>query len=179
MPHTTIRPIAEATITRWDHAADVVVAGYGIAGVTAAIEGARAGAEVLVLERSGGWGGAASRAGSFIYLGGGTPLQKACGFDDSVDNMKAFMKAAFGPSTDEAKVDAYCEGSVEHYNWLVDAGVPFKEAFWGEPGWEPAHDEGLMWSPSPRSIRSATGARGTPRGSSRPGYRPPSPAIRG
>lgn len=94
MADPTVRPISAADITTWDYEADVVVAGYGIAGVTAAIEAARAGAEVLVLERTGGWGGAASLAGGFIYLGGGTPLQKACGFEDSVENMKTFMKAA-------------------------------------------------------------------------------------
>ncbi|OYD67251.1 FAD-dependent oxidoreductase [Rhodococcus sp. OK302] len=146
MADATIKPISAADITTWDYEADVVVAGYGIAGVTAAIEAARAGAEVLVLERTGGWGGAASLAGGFIYLGGGTPLQKACGFDDTVDNMKTFMKAALGPGTDDAKIDAYCEGSVDHYNWLVDAGVPFKESFWGQPGWEPPYDDGLAYS---------------------------------
>ncbi|MDI9898565.1 FAD-dependent oxidoreductase [Rhodococcus sp. IEGM 1409] len=146
MADPTVRPISAADITTWDYEADVVVAGYGIAGVTAAIEAARAGAEVLVLERTGGWGGAASLAGGFIYLGGGTLLQKACGFEDSVENMKTFMKAALGPGTDDAKIDAYCEGSVDHYNWLVDAGVPFKESFWGQPGWEPPYDDGLMYS---------------------------------
>ena len=40
-------------------------------------------------------------AGGFIYLGGGTPLQKACGFDDSVDNMAAFLNVAMGPGADE------------------------------------------------------------------------------
>ncbi len=66
----TVRPVLESEISDWDLTADVVVAGYGIAGVAAAVEAARAGAEVLVLERSGGWGGAASMAGGFIYLGG-------------------------------------------------------------------------------------------------------------
>ncbi|MFE4502728.1 FAD-dependent oxidoreductase [Rhodococcus sp. NPDC056743] len=146
MADATISPISVSDITTWDFEADVVVAGYGIAGVTAAVEAARAGADVLVLERTGGWGGAASLAGGFIYLGGGTPLQKACGFDDTVDNMKTFMKAALGPGTDDAKIDAYCEGSVDHYNWLVDAGVPFKESFWGQPGWEPPYDDGLAYS---------------------------------
>ncbi len=64
----TVRPIPESEITAWDADADVVIAGYGVAGAAAAIEAARAGAEVLVLERSGGWGGAASMAGGFIYL---------------------------------------------------------------------------------------------------------------
>ena len=39
------------------------------------------------------------------------------------------MMAALGPGADEEKITDYCEGSVEHYNWLVDNGVPFKEEF--------------------------------------------------
>ncbi|MGW4633616.1 FAD-dependent oxidoreductase [Nocardia sp. NPDC004415] len=142
----TVRPLRANTVTHWDFEADVVVAGYGIAGVCAAIEAARAGARVLILERTGGWGGAAALAGGFVYLGGGTPLQKALGFEDTPENMAAFLTAALGPCADTDKIEDYCEGSVEHYNWLVDCGVPFKESFWGEPGWEPPHDEGLMYS---------------------------------
>ncbi len=80
---TPVRPLSAESIDVWDYEADVVIAGYGIAGVSAAVEAARAGAEVLVLERAGGWGGAASLAGGFIYMGGGTPLQKALGFEDT------------------------------------------------------------------------------------------------
>ncbi|MDG3012260.1 FAD-dependent oxidoreductase [Rhodococcus sp. D2-41] len=144
---TSIRPLPADQIAHWDHEADVVIAGFGVAGASAAVAAAQAGADVLVLERTGGWGGAAAMAGGFIYMGGGTPLQKACGFEDTVENMKAFMKAALGPGTDEAKIDAYCEGSVDHYHWLVDeCGVPFKESFWGEPGWEPPYDDGLQYT---------------------------------
>ncbi|MGN2636899.1 FAD-dependent oxidoreductase [Nocardia takedensis] len=141
-----LRPLSADEVTSWDKSADVVVAGYGIAGVCAAIEAARAGAEVLILERTSGWGGAAAQAGGFIYLGGGTPLQKALGFEDSAENMEKFLRAALGPGVDEAKIADYCRGSLEHYDWLVANGVPFREAFWGEPGWEPPHDEGLMYS---------------------------------
>ncbi|MGW5074464.1 FAD-dependent oxidoreductase [Rhodococcus sp. NPDC004095] len=142
-----LRPRSAAEVEQWDYEADVVVAGFGVAGAAAVVGAAQDGAEVLVLERTGGWGGAAAMAGGFIYMGGGTPLQKACGFEDTVDNMKAFMKAALGPGTDEAKIDAYCEGSVDHYHWLVDeCGVPFKESFWGEPGWEPPGDDGLQYT---------------------------------
>ena len=90
-------PVPASSISTWDHEADVVIAGYGIAGAAAAVEAARGGADVLVLERTGSWGGAAAMAGGFIYLGGGTPIQKACGFDDSVDNMAAFLNVAMGP----------------------------------------------------------------------------------
>ncbi len=93
---TPIRPISADHIADWAYEADVVVAGFGVAGASAAVGAAQNGADVLVLERTGGWGGAAAMAGGFIYMGGGTPLQKACGFEDTVDSMKAFMKAALG-----------------------------------------------------------------------------------
>ncbi|MFE7721611.1 FAD-dependent oxidoreductase [Nocardia rhizosphaerihabitans] len=165
-PHRidTVRPLRANAVTHWDFEADVVVAGFGIAGVCAAIEAARAGAKVLVLERTGGWGGAAALAGGFVYLGGGTPLQQALGFDDTPENMAAFLTAALGPGVDEAKIEDYCAGSVEHYNWLVECGVPFKESFWGEPGWEPPHDEGLMYSGGENAAPFLDVAKPAPRG---------------
>jgi 3-oxo-5alpha-steroid 4-dehydrogenase len=141
-----VHPTPADQIAIWNYEADVVIAGYGIAGAAAAVEAASAGADVLVLERTGGWGGAAALAGGFIYLGGGTALQRACGFDDSVDNMTAFLDAAMGPGADEKRIADYCAGSVEHFDWLVRCGVPFKPVFWGEPGWEPPGDEGLMFT---------------------------------
>jgi 3-oxo-5alpha-steroid 4-dehydrogenase len=143
---TTVAPVNARDIEHWDVQADVVIAGYGIAGASAAIEAARAGAEVVVLERTGGWGGAAALAGGFVYLGGGTPIQKACGFEDSVDNMRTFLCAAMGPGADADRIADYCAGSLEHFDWLVDCGVPFKPSFWGEPGWEPPDDDGLMYT---------------------------------
>jgi 3-oxo-5alpha-steroid 4-dehydrogenase len=159
-----IVPVPESEISHWDHEADVVIAGYGIAGAAAAVEAARAGADVLVLERTGSWGGAAAMAGGFIYLGGGTGLQKACGFDDSVENMVAFLNAAMGPGADEARIADYCAGSVAHFDWLVDCGVPFKSEFFGEPGWEPLGDQGLMYSGGENAYPFNTVATPAPRG---------------
>ena len=164
MSESPLRPLPADQVQTWDREADVVVAGYGIAGVSAAIEAARMGADVLVLERTSGWGGAAALAGGFIYLGGGTPLQQALGFEDSPENMKAFMMAALGPGADEAKITDYCNGSVEHYNWLVDNGVPFKESFYGQPGWETPFDDGLMYSGGENSAPFNTVATPAPRG---------------
>ncbi|QZT64779.1 FAD-dependent oxidoreductase [Mycolicibacterium austroafricanum] len=159
-----IVPVPVSEIPRWDHEADVVIAGYGVAGAAAAVEAARAGADVLVLERTGSWGGAAAMAGGFIYLGGGTPLQKACGFDDSVDNMAAFLNVAMGPGADENRIADYCAGSVAHFDWLVGCGVPFKAEFFGEPGWEPMGDQGLMYSGGENSFPFNMIATPTPRG---------------
>ncbi|MGB7167015.1 MAG: flavoprotein, partial [Mycobacterium sp.] len=46
----TVAPVDARDIANWDVQADVVIAGYGIAGAAAAIEAARVGAEVVVLE---------------------------------------------------------------------------------------------------------------------------------
>lgn len=163
-PDTDVTPIPASSITSWDHEADVVIAGFGVAGAAAAVEAARSGATVLVLERTGSWGGAASMAGGFIYLGGGTALQTACGFADSVDNMAAFLNVAMGPGADEKRIADYCASSVAHFDWLVGCGVPFKAEFFSEPGWEPMGDQGLMYSGGENSYPFNTIAIPAPRG---------------
>jgi 3-oxo-5alpha-steroid 4-dehydrogenase len=52
-PDTDVHPVAAPSIGAWDHEADVVIAGYGVAGAAAAVEAARSGADVPVLERTG------------------------------------------------------------------------------------------------------------------------------
>src|SRR5262249_56270740 len=94
---TDIYPKPAEAIESWDFEADVVIAGYGIAGAAAAVEAASVGADVLVIERTGGWGGAAAMAGGFIYLRGGTPPPKAFGFHDSPHNTPPFPHPAPGP----------------------------------------------------------------------------------
>ncbi len=58
--------IRERDVTAWDDAADVVVVGYGGAGSCAAIEARRAGADVLIVERASGGGGATGIAGGHV-----------------------------------------------------------------------------------------------------------------
>ena len=159
-----IAPLSASDVTHWDDEADVVIAGFGIAGAAAAVEAARTGVDVLVLERTGSWGGAAAMAGGFIYLGGGTPIQKACGFEDSVGNMAAYLNVAMGPGADEKRIADYCDGSLDHFDWLVGCGVRFKPEFFGEPGWEPMGDEGLMYSGGENSYPFNTIATPAPRG---------------
>lgn len=157
-------PVAVAEVAGWDDEVDVVIAGFGVAGAAAAVEAARTGAEVLVLERTASWGGAAAMSGGFIYLGGGTALQKACGFEDSVANMAAFLNAAMGPGADAHRIADYCAGSVAHFDWLVECGVSFKAEFFADPGWEPLGDQGLMYSGGENSHPFNTIATPAPRG---------------
>jgi len=157
-----LRALSE--IARFDEEADVLVVGLGCAGAAAAIEAARAGARCVVLERASGGGGTSAVSGGVLYLGGGTKLQRACGFEDSPEAMFAYLMASVGDSPDEAKMRLYCEGSVAHYDWLVAQGVPFKETFYLGVSGEPPTDDGLVWSGSERCHPFCDVAKPAPRG---------------
>ncbi|HUH36812.1 MAG TPA: FAD-dependent oxidoreductase, partial [Spongiibacteraceae bacterium] len=118
-------PVAAQSIRQWARETDVLVVGLGAAGASAAIEAATAGAEVEVLELASAGGGTTALAGGQIYLGGGTPIQKACGFEDSAEAMYEYLLMAAGPNADHAKVRAYVDDSLAHYDWLVAHGVEF------------------------------------------------------
>jgi len=133
-------------VAHFDEEADVVVVGLGCAGASAAIEAADSGADVLVLERGGGGGGTSAYSGGLIYLGGGTPVQEACGFSDSPEEMFKFLMAASSPGACEEKIRPFCEHSVAHFHWLEAQGVPFKRSFFDEPGLESPTDDCLVYS---------------------------------
>jgi 3-oxo-5alpha-steroid 4-dehydrogenase len=139
-------PALDVREVRLDETVDVAVVGLGVAGSSAVVAARQSGAEVLAVERAGASGGTSSQSGGLIYLGGGTAVQRACGFEDSPANMAAFLRAALGPGTDDDRLDAYCEGSPDHFDWLVSIGVPFKAAFCDEPNRESADDAGLLFS---------------------------------
>src|SRR5690348_9883618 len=107
-----IAPRPASEISSWDGESDVVIVGYGCAGASAAIGAAESGASVTILERAGAGGGASAMAGGEIYMGGGTPIQKACGFDDTPEAMFDFLTAATGPAPNTEKLPIYCERSV-------------------------------------------------------------------
>jgi 3-oxo-5alpha-steroid 4-dehydrogenase len=150
-------------VPSWDDAADVVVVGFGGAGACAALAASAAGADVLLLERMGGGGGTTALSTGQIYLGGGTAIQKACGFDDSPEEMAKYLLAACGPGADEKKIRLFCERSVEHFEWLVAHGVPFKPSFYGDGSYTPT-DDCLSYSGSELAWPYRELARPAPRG---------------
>jgi 3-oxo-5alpha-steroid 4-dehydrogenase len=159
---TGIRSLSE--IARFDDECDVLVIGLGCAGASAAIEAREAGADVIVLERSSGGGGTSAMSGGVLYLGGGTRLQRACGFEDSAEEMFKYLMASVGKDPDEEKIRAYCDGSAAHYDWLCAQGVPFKETFYYGCSGEPPTDDGLVWSGSEKTHPFKDIARPAPRG---------------
>ncbi|RMD84409.1 MAG: FAD-dependent oxidoreductase [Candidatus Dadabacteria bacterium] len=152
------------SVTHFDAVADVLVVGLGCAGAAAAIEAASCGAQVLAIERASGGGGTSALSGGVIYLGGGTRLQKACGFEDSPEEMYKYLMAACGPRPDETRIRIYCEQSVEHFEWFVAQGVPFKPVFYPHYSGEPPTDDGLVFSGNEEAYPFSSLAKPAPRG---------------
>jgi len=126
-PTYTILDVGE--VENWDDEADVVVCGLGAAGAATAVEAARGGARVLVLERASGGGGITASAAGHVYAGGGTRVQKAVGVDDTTEDMFRYLMA-MTPDPDEEKIRLFCEDSVSHFDWLSDNGVPFNDTMY-------------------------------------------------
>ncbi|BBY08747.1 FAD-binding protein [Mycobacterium noviomagense] len=132
-------------VTSWSDDVDVVVIGFGIAGGCAAVSAAAAGARVLVLERAAAAGGTSAMAGGHFYLGGGTAVQQATGHPDSPEEMYKYL-VAVSRDPDREKIRAYCEGSVEHFNWLENLGFQFERSFYPEKAVIQPNTEGLMYT---------------------------------
>jgi 3-oxo-5alpha-steroid 4-dehydrogenase len=142
---------------------DVVVVGFGIAGGCAALEAARAGARVLVLERAAVHGGTSSMSGGHFYLGGGTAVQRATGWEDSAEQMYAYL-VAVSKEPEHDKIRAYCDGSVEHFDWLESLGFEFERTYYPEKAVIQPGTEGLMFTGNEKLWPFAQEAVPAPRG---------------
>ncbi|MEM8497144.1 MAG: FAD-binding protein [Pseudomonadota bacterium] len=107
----------------WDNEADIVVVGFGGAGVCAALEGRERGASVIALDRFAG-GGATANSGGVVYAGG-TEVQADAGFSDSADNMFNYLNYE-GTPVSEQGLRAFCNSSADNIRWLQDKGVQFE-----------------------------------------------------
>ncbi|MFC5729490.1 MULTISPECIES: FAD-binding protein [Nocardioides] len=142
---------------------DVVVVGFGIAGGCAALEAARSGARVLLLEKAAVHGGTSSMSGGHFYLGAGTAVQRATGHEDSVEEMVRYLMAST-KDPDEEKIRAYCESSVEHFDWLESLGFEFERSYFpGKAVIQPG-TEGLMYTGNEKVWPYREQTRPAPRG---------------
>lgn len=145
----------------WTDAADVVVVGYGGAGVAAALQAREDGADVLAIDRFGG-GGATGYSGGVIYAAG-TRYQQDAGIEDTAEEMFKYLKAEQVPLADDT-LRRFCEGSSASMEWLAGHGVPYggnafldKTAFPPDGYW-------LYYSGNENTARFRDAARPAPRG---------------
>ncbi|BBY42546.1 hypothetical protein MCEL_08410 [Mycolicibacterium celeriflavum] len=159
--------IAAADVTTWSDEADVVVIGFGIAGGCAAVTAAAGGARVLVLEKAADAGGTTSMAGGHFYLGGGTAVQRATGHDDSPEEMYKYL-VAMSREPEHDKIRAYCDGSVEHFEWLEALGFEFERSYYPGKVVVPPGTEGLSYTGNEKVWPFCEQAKPAPRGHSVP-----------
>lgn len=104
-------------------AVDVLVVGSGIAGLSAAVEAARIGHRVLVLEAADEIGGASVMSGAACCLVD-TPLQRRLGIRDSVPRALRDWAEMGGPTADLDWAERYLRASREQvHDWLATMGV--------------------------------------------------------
>lgn len=165
-PYSRSRPCRVSDVPQWDGETDVAVVGFGAAGACSAIEAARAGAKVTLIEATSGSGGTSALSGGEMYIGGngGTPIQRSAGFSDDTEDLYRYLMMAGGPDADAAKVRAYAEGSLSHFEWLVAQGLVYKNSFIPQRIVEPFTDDCLIWSGSEEAWPFCESAKPCPRG---------------
>jgi len=113
----------------------VCVIAAGPSGLSAAVQAAEDGAEVIVLEKASGVGGAANMG--MGPLGIGTKYQKQNMQDITVEKAFGMFMEYTHYNVDARLVKRYFEQSAETIEWLEDMGVEFEGAFKYFPQSEP------------------------------------------
>ncbi|MBM3344278.1 MAG: flavocytochrome c [Betaproteobacteria bacterium] len=105
--------------------ADVVVVGGGLAGLSAAMQAANHGAQVLLLEKLARTGGSSELSGG-LFAFAGTDMQKAAGIEDNDQRLYEDIRRAGQFQNDEALVRTYVAHQLAAYEWLKQLGAQFK-----------------------------------------------------
>jgi hypothetical protein len=119
-----------ADVPKWHRTTDVVVVGSGAAGLPAAIRARDLGASVIVIEENSDIGGHGIISQGNIALGGGTPMQKKFGIEDSPDKIyleNTRPEHVHTRYNDRAVVRAFADHNLEVFDFLVANGIVFVE----------------------------------------------------
>lgn len=107
---------------------DILVVGSGMAGITAAVQAAEAGADVILVEKLGYIGGTSATNAGFIY-GAGTKVQEEFGIEDSAEqyykDLLYLTEVAKDEHIDPNLLKIMALNAPENMQWLVDRGIKF------------------------------------------------------
>lgn len=113
----------------FDETYDVVVAGSGGAGLSAAVEAARGGKSVVIFEKSGVPGGTTNYSGG-VMQASGTKLQEKFGIKDDTAEKHAelWIRAAEG-NGDEELIEDLAKHAADNLDWIADMGLEWDDLY--------------------------------------------------
>ncbi len=127
-------PAFAKTAPKWDETVDVIVVGTGFAGLAAAIEAKKAGANVIVLEKMTFAGGNSAINGG-IMTATGCPQQKLHNIQDSQELLEKDILVAGNYMNNRDKVRQMVSRVLSNYEWCVkELGVEFLPDAIGQEG---------------------------------------------
>lgn len=104
---------------------DVVIVGAGIAGISAAVEAAKTGADVVLLEKLDRIGGSSVTSGG-IVVALASEMNKEANAGDSVEEWVDYYAMRGNENVDREMLKFWAENSSDTLNWLTDEmGVEF------------------------------------------------------
>ncbi|RXH38803.1 FAD-dependent oxidoreductase [Bradyrhizobium zhanjiangense] len=97
---------------------DVLVAGSGASGMSAAITARSRGLDVLIVEKESRFGGTTARSGGWLWIPG-TSLAKAYGIEETPEQARTYLRHEAGNNYDAARVDAFLSAGPEAVDFFI------------------------------------------------------------
>ncbi|MBR0904953.1 FAD-dependent oxidoreductase [Bradyrhizobium liaoningense] len=97
---------------------DVLVAGSGCSGMSAAITARHRGLDVLIVEKEPRFGGTTARSGGWLWIPG-TSLAKAYGIEETPEQARTYLRHEAGNNFDAARVDAFLSAGPEAVDFFT------------------------------------------------------------
>lgn len=115
---------------KWDHEVEYLVAGSGVAGLSAAITAKLNGLDTLVVESMEKWGGTTAISGGGLWVPN-NPLMIRDGAQDTPEKAFDYLKSTIGdlgPWTSDARKWAFINAIPSYVNLLADNGIKWARA---------------------------------------------------
>ena len=112
---------------RWDGEYDVVVAGSGVAGLSAALVAAELGMQPVVVEKAALLGGSTTYSYGLIWVGGNL-IAKAADYADSEDDVIRYMRFLGAGQHSEERIVRFAQRAPEAITFYQQAGIRFRIA---------------------------------------------------
>ncbi|WP_027535914.1 FAD-dependent oxidoreductase [Bradyrhizobium sp. WSM3983] len=97
---------------------DVLVAGSGASGMSAAVTARYRGLDVLIVEKEPRFGGTTARSGGWLWIPG-TSLAKAYGIEETPEQARTYLRHEAGNNFDAARVDAFLSAGPEAVDFFT------------------------------------------------------------